>query len=139
MTMPKRWSRSGLVWLLLVGLVLCYANEVKTAEPQPVTRSDESLAAGAGLGIASLLATIPYGLAKIGYAVTGAVAGGLEYAWSGGATQPAQDIWDSALGGTYILTPDHLRGKKPIKFLGDTPERESSAPPADSPRPQSNN
>jgi len=123
------------VWFLLVGLIAGYPKEVKAAEPQPVTRSDESLASEAGLGFASLLATIPYGLAKIGYAVTGAVAGALEYAWSGGSKQPAQEIWDSALGGTYILTPDHLRGKKPIKFLGDTPAREPSAMPSGAPQP----
>jgi hypothetical protein len=137
--MSKHRSRNFLVWVLLVGLVLCYADGVKAAEPQPADRPDESLVTGAGLGLASLLATIPYGLAKIGYALTGAVAGGLEYAWSGGAKQPAQEIWDSALGGTYILTPDHLRGRKPIKFLGDTPEREPSASPADASRPQPNN
>lgn len=135
MSMPRRTVRKSLVGVLLLGLALSYAHEVKAADPQPATRSEESLAAGAGLGIASLLATIPYGAAKIGYALTGAVAGGLEYAWSGGMKQPAQDIWHSAMGGTYVLTPDHLRGRKPIKFLGDTSDPEPFASPTETPRP----
>ncbi len=135
MSKPRRLVQRSLVGLLLVGFVLGYAHEVTATDPPPGTRSAESLVAEAGLGVASLLATIPYGVAKIGYALTGALAGGLEYAWSGGKKQPAQEIWHSAMGGTYILTPDHLRGRKPIKFLGDTSDSEPSASPTETPHP----
>ena len=133
MRIERRWRDYCFLGLLIAGLSLGYPAEAKSDESQQSVHSAESLPVEAGLGVASFLATIPYGAAKIGYAVTGAVAGGLEYAWSGGQRQPAQDIWNSAMGGTYILTPDHLRGKKPIKFLGDTPESEPSATPIESP------
>ncbi len=82
-------------------------------------RSEKTLK-NAGLEFLSLLATIPYGAAKIGYALTGAAVGGLEYAWSEGQSQPAREIWESSMGGTYIITPEHLKGEQPIKFFGDT-------------------
>jgi hypothetical protein len=81
-------------------------------------RSEKTLK-DAGLEFLSLLATIPYGAAKIGYAITGATVGGLEYAWSEGQSQPAQEIWESSMRGTYIITPEHLKGEEPIKFFGD--------------------
>jgi hypothetical protein len=86
------------------------------AEPE-ATKTENTITEG-GLGLASLLATIPYGIAKIGYAAVGAIAGGLTYLE--GKKESAEEIWDSALEGTYILTPDHLRGKKPIQFLGQS-------------------
>ena len=133
MRIERKWRGYCFLGLLLAGLAPGHPAEAKSDEPQQSVRFAESLPVEAGLGVASLLATIPYGVAKIGYAVTGAVAGSLEYAWSGGKRQPAQEIWNSAMGGTYILTPDHLRGKKPIKFWGDTPEPEPSATPMESP------
>jgi hypothetical protein len=87
------------------------------------TKPENTITEG-GLGLASLLASIPYGMAKIGYAAVGAIAGGLNYLE--GKKESAEEIWDSALEGTYVLTPDHLRGKKPIQFLGE-PRPASSA------------
>ena len=57
--------------------------------------------------------------------------GGLAYAFSGGNEQAAKSIWDTSLYGTYIITPDHLQGNRPIRFLGvaDSAESlDSSAP-----------
>lgn len=125
----RRWAHRTR-WIVLGGLALLLLpfslTPATAADGTPNVKSEESLPADAGLGFASFLATIPYGAAKIGYAITGAVAGGLEYLYEGGKTPAVEEIWDSALGGTYILTPDHLRGKKEIKFIGDT----KSQPPA---------
>jgi hypothetical protein len=109
----------------LVGFLSVSSN---WAEPE-ATKAENTITEG-GLGLASLLATIPYGMAKIGYAAVGAIAGGLNYLE--GKKESAEEIWDSALEGTYILTPDHLRGKKPIQFLGQArPAREGVEERAD--------
>jgi len=105
--------------LTVVCIVFClvgFLSVSSTWAESEDTKAENTITEG-GLGLASLLATIPYGLAKIGYAAVGAIAGGLNYLE--GKKESAEEIWDSALEGTYILTPDHLRGKKPIQFLGE--------------------
>ena len=84
-------------------------------------------ASEAGLGVASVLVSIPYGVAKVTYAVAGALTGGFAYVFTGGNLKAAQSVWDTSLRGTYIITPDHLRGEKPIRFLGVPPEAEAQA------------
>ena len=125
----RRW-RARKPWIVIGGLALIlmwFPPPSATAVEAPASvTSEETFPADAALGFASFLATIPYGAAKIGYAITGAVAGGLEYLYEGRTTPAVEDIWDSALGGTYILTPDHLRGKKEISFIGKT--KTQSAP-----------
>ena len=45
---------------------------------------------------------------------------------SGGNENAAKSIWTTSMYGTYIITPDHLRGDRPIRFLG-VPEPDSPA------------
>lgn len=86
---------------------------------------------GAALQAASWLATVPYGAVKVGFAIAGGVVGGLAYAFSGGNLESAKSVWSTAMYGTYVLTPDHLKGQKPIRFLG-IPDRgsETVEPPS---------
>jgi hypothetical protein len=48
-----------------------------------------------------------------------------------GDERAAREIWSSYLGGNYVLTPDHLRGREPIHFFGDnspaTPENSGAS------------
>jgi len=118
----RRAAAWCVIGVIVLSILPCGVPDTAAEEPPPAP-SATNLPMDAGLGIASLLATIPYAAAKIGYALTGAVVGGLEYAYAGGKTKDVESIWDSALGGTYILTPEHLQGKKAIHFLGDTPEQ----------------
>jgi hypothetical protein len=55
---------------------------------------------------------------KAAFAIGGGVVGGLAYAFSGGNENAAKSIWTTSMYGTYIITPDHLRGDRPIRFLG---------------------
>jgi hypothetical protein len=74
---------------------------------------------------ASVLSTILYAPFKVAFAIGGGIVGGLAYAFSGGNENAAKSIWTTSLYGTYLITPDHLRGDKPIRFLGVA---ESDAP-----------
>lgn len=73
---------------------------------------------GVGMQAASAVATILYFPFKAAFAIGGGVIGGLAYAFSGGSEQTAKNIWIPSIYGTYIITPDHLKGDKPVRFLG---------------------
>ncbi|MCC7214677.1 MAG: hypothetical protein IT387_07455, partial [Nitrospira sp.] len=73
---------------------------------------------GVGIQAGSALATIVYFPLKLAFAIGGGVVGGLAYGFSGGSEQTAKNIWIPSMYGTYIITPDHLKGDKPIRFLG---------------------
>lgn len=75
----------------------------------------------AGLGVASALLTLPYGPAKIIYAGLGGIVGGATWLLTGGNLETAQTVWEPSFYGDYVVTPDHLSGKKPLRFFGVSP------------------
>jgi hypothetical protein len=79
-------------------------------------------ASDAGLGVASFLVSVPYGAAKVATAILGGVVGGFTYLLSGFNKKAADQVWYTTMGGDYIVTPDHLRGKKDLRFTGVPPE-----------------
>ena len=94
--------------------------------PAPVSENTEGgNASSAGMGAAAGLSTLLYLPLKAAFAIGGGVVGGLAYAFSGGNENAAKSIWTTSMYGTYIITPDHLRGDKPIRFLG-VPEPDSA-------------
>jgi hypothetical protein len=72
--------------------------------------------------------TLLYLPLKVAFAIGGGVVGGLAYAFSGGNEQAAKSIWNTSLYGTYIITPDHLQGNRPIRFLGVADSNDAPAP-----------
>jgi hypothetical protein len=94
-----------------------FAQESGGASNAPVSSNDAS-ASGVGIQAGSALATIIYFPLKLAFAIGGGVVGGLAYGFSGGSEQTAKNIWIPSMYGTYIITPEHLKGDKPIRFLG---------------------
>ncbi len=80
----------------------------------------------AGLGVASALLTLPYGPAKIIYAGLGGIVGGATWLLTGGNLETAQTVWEPSFYGDYVITPDHLTGKKPLRFFGVSPYQEDA-------------
>ncbi len=117
---------ASLFRLVAIGLVvaLCTVLTMPTAwsqEPNPPVSSDGTeggSASSAGMGAAAGLSTLLYLPLKAAFAIGGGLVGGLAYAFSGGNETAAKSIWTTSMYGTYIITPDHLRGDKPIRFLG---------------------
>lgn len=70
-------------------------------------------------GFASFLLTPVYAAFKLTFAGLGLITGSAAYALTVGNRQVAEKIWKQTLKGTYIITPDHLTGRKPIQFVGD--------------------
>ena len=121
-------------------LALCTVTMVPSAWSQESAAppSSESIEGGtsssAGMQVAAGFSNFLYFPAKLVLAISGGVVGGLTYVFSGGNEQAAKSVWTTSLYGTYILTPDHLQGNRPIRFLGvadsnDAPE------PAPAPEP----
>jgi hypothetical protein len=118
--------------LVAIGLVvaLCTMPAVPSAwseEPLPPASSDTEggSASSAGMGAAAGLSTLLYLPLKAAFAIGGGLVGGLAYAFSGGNENAAKSIWTTSMYGTYIITPDHLRGDRPIRFLG-VPEADTA-------------
>jgi len=79
---------------------------------------DSGSASGAGLQAASWLVTVPYGAAKVLYAVSGGVVGSLAWVMTGGNTEIAKAIWSPSMTGHYIVQPQNLTGDRALHFVG---------------------
>ncbi len=91
----------------------------------------QGTAEGAGIGAASAAATILYFPFKAAFALGGGIVGGLAYVFSGFNEITAKSIWIPSIYGTYVITPEHLAGDRPVRFLGVAAEHEGvpTAPP----------
>jgi hypothetical protein len=75
----------------------------------------------AGYGVGAALASVFYIPAKVTYAGLGLLTGGIGYVLSGGRADVANNIIYPAVGGNYVVTPNHLKGTEPIYFVGAPP------------------
>lgn len=108
----KRYSRMrSLTIVIAIALLIAWGGNAANAD-------DSGSATGAGLQAASWLATVPYGAAKVVYAVTGGVVGSLAWVMSGGNTDVAKAIWSPSMTGHYIVQPQNLTGDRALHFIG---------------------
>ena len=70
------------------------------------------------MGVGSFFLTLVYTPVKMAYAILGGVVGGFTYALTGGNLETAQNVWEPSVYGTYVITPDHLKGNEPVRFVG---------------------
>ncbi len=82
------------------------------------TDTQQGTAHGAGMGAAAAAATILYFPFKAAFAIGGGIVGGLGYVFSGFNETTAKRIWIPSIYGTYVITPEHLTGDRPVRFLG---------------------
>ena len=108
----------GLVVALLTTLTMSAAWSQEANPPASSDGTEGGSASSAGMGAAAGLSTMLYFPLKAAFAIAGGLVGGLAYAFSGGNETAAKSIWTTSMYGTYIITPDHLRGDKPIRFFG---------------------
>jgi hypothetical protein len=110
------WRRRVLP--VVTAMVLLIAGGQNTA----IAADDSGTAGGAGLQAASWLATVPYGAAKVVYAIGGGVVGSLAWVMTGGNTDIAKAIWSPTMTGHYIVQPQNLTGDKSLHFMGGSSE-----------------
>lgn len=98
-------------------------------------RAEASDSEGVGYGVGAALCSIVYGPAKIVYAILGSVVGAGAWAVTGGDSDVATPIFESALYGDYVVTPDVLRGERPLEFVGRPADaagrKQVASPPSD--------
>ena len=81
-----------------------------------------NVASEAGLGVGAALCTLVYAPGKILYAGGGLITAGLAWLVSGGNAKPMGPILTASVRGDYVVTPDHLRGRDRLDFVGRPPE-----------------
>lgn len=109
------WCHGCLSLILAAGLILSLPlAPVHAAEEESSGTSDFVT------GAACFVITPVYGAFKLAFAGAGILIGGLTWVFTGGDEEAAQRVWDASLKGTYIITPEHLAGEKPIVFVGST-------------------
>jgi hypothetical protein len=99
-----------IIFALVVGIgapVVSFAAEVESSP------SNE-----AALGVGSFFLTLVYTPVKMAYAILGGIIGGFTYGLTGGNLETAQEVWEPSVYGTYVITPDHLKGNEPVRFVG---------------------
>jgi len=134
------WIRSvACLIVLALGSVTAvgpaWSQDSQPVAPPVSSDSEGGSASSAGMQAAAAVSTILYLPFKAAFAIGGGIVGGLAYVFSGGNEQAASSIWHTSLYGTYIITPEHLRGDRPVRFLGVADQTNEAATPLPSPEP----
>jgi len=108
--MGVRLGAGVLAGTLLLGLSAAPARAI--SEESKETASDGAVGAAAGLS------SVVYAPVKVAYAAGGTIVAGLAYVLSGGDKDVTKPIIDASVRGDYVVTPEHLRGEKPLEFVG---------------------
>jgi hypothetical protein len=74
------------------------------------------------VGLGAGICTLVYTPLKVVYALTALPMSGLVYIWSVGDTEMAGRVMRSGTQGNYVITPQHLRGREPLDFVGEADE-----------------
>jgi hypothetical protein len=106
----------------LAGLTACAI--ALSAVPASAKRP-ENIAMEGGLGAGSALASLVWSPLKLLHATGGLVIGGLGMLWTGGDGEIPKRIFKRALTGDYVVTPEHLQGKKRLRFTGGDDKKKS--------------
>ncbi len=110
MTRSTHVAGALFVCILVIGL-----------NPADARAQEPSAASEAGVGALAALSTLVYGPVKVVYAAGGVIVGGFAWALSGGDRDVMNAIFTPAVRGDYVVTPAHLRGERPLEFIGRDP------------------
>ncbi len=116
--------------IVILIVIIAYSSMFVAPAWSQSTSADaqQGTASGAGMGAAAGAATILYFPFKAAFAIGGGIVGGLAYVFSGFSESTAKNIWVPSVYGTYVITPEHLSGDRPVRFLGVAAENEGMAP-----------
>lgn len=99
-----------------LGVALVGQSAVSWAAPSGQDSTPEQVAYGAG----SALGTLIYSPVKGGFCLLGAIAGGFAFPFGGAGT--AGKIVGAACRGTWVITPEVLKGHEHVEFIGPMPD-----------------
>jgi hypothetical protein len=78
--------------------------------------SAESAAQDVAYGTGSVFTTLVYAPVKATFCILGGITSGFTLPFAG--PQTAEKVATRACGGTWAITPDALKGKEPVRFVG---------------------
>ena len=117
--MKQRGLSHGLPTVaFIVVMTFCSMMAAPAWSQSSSTDRQQGTPAGVGMQVASVAATVVYFPFKSVYALGGGLVGGLAYLLSGGSEQTAKSIWIPSMYGTYYISPEHLTGERPVRFVG---------------------
>lgn len=119
---PRSRGRIRTVLLVVTFAVALYPASASAAN---------SAGSEAGVGVGAALCSLVYGPVKISYALLGLVFGGMAWGLSGGDGEVLDAVMTPAVRGDYVVTPSHLRGEKPLQFIGRRPGYGPDSPTID--------
>ncbi len=126
--MRKEALHVRLPMIVFVVVITCFSMLAAPVWSQSSSAdTQQGTASGAGMGAASAALTILYFPFKGAFALGGGIVGGLAYLFSGGSEQTAKSIWIPSMYGTYVITPEHLSGNRPVRFFGVAAESEGAS------------
>jgi hypothetical protein len=99
-----------------LALVLGLGLFASLATPVMDAHAADSAADEAAYGAGSVLGTLLYAPLKTSFCVVGGITSGLTLPFGG--TQTAGKVATAACGGTWAITPDILKGRDPLRFVG---------------------
>lgn len=108
----RRTTLAACLGLLLVVVV---APAQRASATEPYIRD-------LGWGAAAIGTNFFYIPAKTLYAIGGGIVGTLGYGLTLGNLEAAHNIWGPTLGGTWVLSPEMMSGRRPILFSGESYE-----------------
>ena len=114
--------RRMVIGLVIVGLVLGTAGVQPTRAAQHATDEQLGPAASFGWGMAAVGTNLVYIPAKMVWAIGGSLTALLAWGFSAGNSDAALGVLQPALGGSWVVTPEMLRGEDPIMFSGPSYE-----------------
>jgi hypothetical protein len=107
-------------------LIALAAAVMLASTPVPAAAAD-SPGVEYGLGVSCSLINLIYGPTKTLWATGGAIVSGFAWVFSAGDIDVAKPIWDASMRGDYMITPEQLRGRERIDFIGRAPDQEAAA------------
>ena len=108
--------KRGLILVAGIGFVL--ATAVSQAHGEPTS---QDVAYGTG----SVLTTLVYAPVKASFCILGGITSGFTLPFGGPET--AGKVATTACGGTWAITPDALKGKERVRFVGGQSGQQMSA------------
>jgi hypothetical protein len=96
-----------------LGLMLLASTAVLAVRAE----ASESAAQDAAYGAGGVFTTLLYAPLKTSFCIVGGVASVFTLPFGG--TDTAGKVATAACGGTWMITPDTLRGKEPVRFVGE--------------------
>lgn len=114
----RSWSPRRGVALLAVAVASAGSPASAQDAMGPPEWEEESLLSEGTFGAAAASVSMFYAPLKLAYATSGLVLGMCSFLWSWGDKEASMAVIAMSVGGDYVITPEHLKGRADIRFTG---------------------